>query len=325
MSEINQRKDDHIDLVNLSQIESLDPRFNYEPLFGVHPHSNPDPFVFLGKVMNYPFWISSMTGGGRESEKLNKTMAEVCHELGIGMGLGSCRVLFEDASKISDFSLRNILGDQVSFYMNLGIAQIEEYLRDNRINDIIDMSSELQVDGMIIHINPLQEFFQPHGDKITKTPISIISEFMESYPLKVIVKEVGQGFGPKSLEALINLKVDGIELASFGGTNFTRLEKIRSNHSEVDFDFVGAGAIEMIKHLNNTKGKTDIIISGGMNNPLDCYYARSILEMNSVIGQASKILEFAKLGRKELKEYILGFITKMRLANNYLTIKKGLE
>lgn len=43
------------------------------------------------------------------------------------------------------------------------------------------------------------------------------------------MKEVGQGMGPKSMEALLNLPLEAIEFGAYGGTNFALLELMRDH------------------------------------------------------------------------------------------------
>jgi len=321
MSEITTRKDDHIDLAKVSQQLFRDQRFEYEPMYGVHPDFKPAPFIFLGKKMNYPFWISSMTGGGKNSKKYNQIFASVCGELGLGMGLGSCRALMEDPSLFSDFDLRDLLGPDAPFFMNLGIAQIADLLKNNELEKLNDLMNMLRADGLIIHVNPLQEFFQPEGDLIIDRPIDIIEKFKAKFLGTIVVKEIGQGMGRRSLKALSDIGIEGLELAGFGGTNFTKLEQIRSKSKLTDFESIGEPSINMINYLNEIGSQMDVIISGGMNDPLEAYYHKSISNNNSVIGQAHKVLEMADLGHENLKSYITSFILKMRLAENFLTIK----
>ncbi len=321
MSEINSRKDDHVDLAIASQHSLRDERFEYEPMYGVHPDFKPEPFIFLGKKMNYPFWISSMTGGGSDSKKYNEIFASVCGDLGLGMGLGSCRALLEDPSLIGDFDLRDLLGPHAPFFMNLGIAQVAEHIKNGELHKINDTLGALRSDGLIVHVNPLQEFFQPEGDVILDRPIDIIEKLKNTFLGTIVVKEIGQGMGQKSLKALNDLGIDGLELAGFGGTNFTKLEQIRSKTKGGEFISVGEPAVEMIKCLNEMKSSMDIIISGGMNDPLEAYYHQELCHNNSVIGQAQKVLEMGQLGKENLKAYITSFILKTRLAKNYLTIK----
>jgi isopentenyl-diphosphate Delta-isomerase len=113
----------------------------------------------------------------------------------MGMGLGSCRALLQGNDHLEDFSLRNILGDDLPLYANLGISQVEQLIHSNRVTLIHDLVSRIEDDGLIIHINYLQEWFQPEGDRLRHPPNDTIKRFLylANYPL--IVKEVGQGMG----------------------------------------------------------------------------------------------------------------------------------
>jgi len=151
------RKRDHIELTFQSQVaaKNLDQRFSYEPLLASHPRKElmSTPFPFLGKTMQVPIWVSSMTGGTALAKTINHQLAKVCGEFGMGMGLGSCRSLLYSNKHLTDFRVRHLIGDSLPLYANLGIAQIEQLLEKNeayRINDLID---KLQVDGLIIHVS----------------------------------------------------------------------------------------------------------------------------------------------------------------------------
>ena len=74
--------------------------------------------------MNAPLWVSSMTGGTKEAGTINRNLARVCGQFGLGMGLGSCRIILHDDEYLSDFRLRKEMGD-FPLYANLGVAQIE--------------------------------------------------------------------------------------------------------------------------------------------------------------------------------------------------------
>ena len=102
------RKKDHIDLAFKSSIAKQDSRFYYEPLFDGHPLEDLSEISFVGKKMRAPIWISSMTGGTKEAATINKNLARACGQFGLGMGLGSCRIILEDDEFLADFQLRKL-------------------------------------------------------------------------------------------------------------------------------------------------------------------------------------------------------------------------
>ncbi len=325
-----QRKLDHITMTMKAQknLLELDTRFNYEPMLSAHPHPETQlETKIFGKTLKAPFWISSMTGGTSDANLININLARVCHEFGLGMGLGSCRPLLESKKYFSDFDLRSIIGDAQPFFANLGIAQIEKSLEEKSSEKIFEMIHNLEADGLIIHINPLQEYLQLEGDTISRPPIEILAEFLSLSKTKIIVKEVGQGMGPKSLLALLELPIAGIELAGFGGTNFSEIELLRGpekKRSLAPLTTVGHSASEMIDFLNNFKDryKTEIIISGGVKNFLDAHFLLSKSKHNAVVGQAKNFLAHAR-NYEELKEFVQNEIAGLKMAQAFLSVKES--
>ena len=167
------RKQDHINLSFQAQVDAiaLDKRFFYEPMLAPHPAPDMDLGLdFLRKRMDAPIWVSSMTGGAKFAKVINQNLAKAVNEFGLGMGLGSCRNLLYDDKHFADFDVRHSIGDRL-LYANLGIAQIEHELATGSLQKVEELLKKLQVDGLIIHVNPLQEWIQPEGDKITQAPL----------------------------------------------------------------------------------------------------------------------------------------------------------
>ncbi len=329
------RKQDHIDLAFRSQVNSglLDQRFYYEPMLAAHPSKDLDiGLTFLGKKMKAPIWVSSMTGGAQYAKTINHNLAKAAKEFGLGMGLGSCRNLLYDDTHFGDFDLRRIIGDQ-PFYANLGIAQIEHQIQEKSLAKIQELLNRLQVDGLIIHVNPLQEWIQPEGDQITQRPIDTIQRFIDYFPdLSLIVKEVGQGFGPQSMEQLLRLPLAAIDFGAAGGTNFAKLEMLRSSTFSQPVSepltAIGHDAEEMVSFLQSILAQPDsrphsmeVIISGGVQNFLDGYYLVSKSPLKSVYGQASGFLRYAQGDYQSLRDFVSSQIQGYQLATALLTLK----
>ncbi|GAF03085.1 beta/alpha barrel domain-containing protein [Saccharicrinis fermentans] len=325
------RKKEHLHLAFEATVSraQADPRFMYEPLLSAHPNGEVKPFSFLGKKMNHPFWISSMTGGTQRAAAINVKLAKATGEFGLGMGLGSCRGLFESDDYWEDFNVRSWIGDDYPFYANLGIAQLEQLLKNKESEKIDYLNKQLKTDGTIIHINPLQEAFQPEGDVLKRPPIECIQELLEQVESPIIVKEVGQGMGLESLRALLNMNIAAIEFGALGGTNFTKLEQMRRlDISSIfeSFTTVGHTAEEMTRMVNqiveegNTQCK-QIIISGGIKSLLDGYYLTKISKLPAVLGMGSAFLNYALKDYQELQTFVKNMINAWQLAEAYLKIK----
>lgn len=328
------RKQDHIQLALKSQIASalLDDRFSYEPLLAGHPNEMTQPFLFLGKTFNAPFWVSSMTGGTALARKINQNLARMCAEFGFGMGLGSCRTLLYGDETLTDFDVREMLGNERALYANLGIAQVEKLLREQKLGLISVMLDKLRADGLIIHVNPLQEWLQPEGDFIQNPPIDTIEAVLEKLDMKIIVKEVGSGMGESSLRRLFQLPIEAVDFAANGGTNFALVELNRSNEMERQQNQclakVGHDADEMVRLTNGVLESLgeralckQVIVSGGVNSFLDGYYHVSRLGVPAIFGQAAAFLKYAREDYDQLAHYAKGMLRGYRFAESFLKIK----
>ena len=327
---MSDRKHEHIELAFKSQTTAVeaDSRFIYEPLLSEHPTAL-TPIGFLGKTVRTPIWACSMTGGTELAKKINENIARVCKDFGMGMGLGSCRILLDDDTCFEDFNVRKYIGDSQPFYANLGIAQIDMLLLNNDTDKIERLIEKLKADGLIIHVNPLQEWFQPEGNQITRPSIDIIEELVEKTEYPLIIKEVGQGMGNESLKRLLQLPIQAIEFGAFGGANFSMVELLRRDKDECDIykplAYVGQTAEQMVDAINHLSGSVDfvckqLIISGGIKNFLDGYYLMKKSTVPAVYGQASAILKFAKQSYEELFKYIEMQAKGLSLAEAFLRI-----
>ncbi len=331
---MTEKKKEHIELALSSQANMMthDNRFNYEPLLSAHPEGILKPFDFAGKKMKIPVWISSMTGGSEVSSIINSNLAKVCNEFGLGMGLGSCRVLLETGRFREQFNLREIIGEDYPFYANLGICQVEKAILNNTTELITNMVEKLRADGLIIHVNPIQEWLQPEGDRITVPPVETIKAFLADTGMRVIVKEVGQGFGPESTKELLRLPLEAIEFAAYGGTNFAQVELKRRADSRKTLlqplSSVGHDAYQMIDEINSFRETNvdevkcqAVIVSGGVRNFLDGYYFIKKSTIKAVYGQASVLLRYAMGDYDKLRKFIEVQIEGLKLAYAYLRIK----
>ncbi|MCK9639433.1 MAG: isopentenyl-diphosphate delta-isomerase [Prolixibacteraceae bacterium] len=327
------RKSDHINLAIQSQtaINELDSRFYYEPMISAFPKGEPDPIPFAGKIMKVPIWVSSMTGGNALSGTINRNLAMACNEFGLGMGLGSCRMLLNDSTLFNDFNMRPIIGDKYPLFANLGIAQVEEILAKKETDQLRRLVDRLKADGLIIHVNPLQEWIQPEGNVIRNPPVETIEKLLNVTDFQVIVKEVGQGFGPESIHRLMELPLTAIEFGAFGGTNFSKVENSRTSSAltkkYLPFVNVGVTANEMVDIINEMVLKgyqftcNQLIISGGIRNYLDGYYLVQKSIVPAIYAQASLFLTYSRGHYSALQQFISDQIEGYKMAMSFLTLR----
>ena len=106
----------------------------------------------LGKPLNTPLLISSMTGGTAEAYQINKTLAIAAQELGIAMGLGSMRAAIEDSSLTYSFQIRDVAPD-ILLFANLGAVQLNYGYGIKECQRVVEIA---QADALILHFNALQ-------------------------------------------------------------------------------------------------------------------------------------------------------------------------
>jgi len=182
------RKRDHVDLAFQSQISVPDTRFYYEPMLSPHPQKGSLKLIpFLGKILKVPIWVSSMTGGTEKARTINGNLARACKDFGMGMGLGSCRQLLYSDEHLADFDVRGIMGEEAPLFANLGIAQVEKLIAKKDFSLVRRLLDKLQADGLIIHVNPLQEWMQPEGDRFEKAPLETIQAALQLSDFPIIV------------------------------------------------------------------------------------------------------------------------------------------
>ncbi len=218
-------------------------------------------------------------------------------------------------------------------YANLGVAQVEILAEQGDWERIEKMVSKLRADGLIIHVNPLQEWLQPEGDRFSKSPIDTIKKSLENLSMPIIVKEVGQGMGPASLDALMRLPLKAIEFAASGGTNFSTIELFRADKKRKELlekaTRVGHTAVEMVHLLNqlikengNEYKVEDIIISGGVKDFLDSYYLRKLSHINAISGHASGFLKHAIIDEQSLDNFIETMSEGLLMSESFLHVRQ---
>lgn len=331
-----ERKKDHIALAFKSQVAAaqLDPRFSYEPMLAAHP--DPDagslpPIRFGKKQIRTPIWVSSMTGGTGRAKRINQNLARACQEFGMGMGLGSCRQLLFSNEFFDDFNIRPIIGDEQPLFANLGVAQVQQLLDKSEAARIEDLVEKLAADGLILHVNPLQEAMQPEGDRFRVPPLETIEQTLAETSIPLIVKEVGQGFGKQSMERLLELPLVAVEFAAAGGTNFALLELLRSSPVEQEvfekIATVGHSAEQMLSWANEISAALgdrcrveNLIVSGGVRGFLDGFYFLKKSRLSAVYGQASGFLKYAEGDFEVLRTFVAAQIRGLELAQSFLKL-----
>ncbi len=270
------RKSSHVDLV-------LNKNINYLKSTGLEKYEfvhNALPEIdfaeidtgtkFLSHKFSAPIVVSSMTGGYERAGRINSAIAELCKERGIGMGVGSQRQALQNSDYIETFKVVRRVARDIFVMGNIGAAQVADGMALKEVEKIIDM---VEADALAIHLNALQEFIQPEGDRNFRGVLKGISRLVHKIGIPVIVKETGAGIGASSARKLVDAGVSAIDVSGAGGTSWAAIESLRRDDSRIGTKFWNWGipTAEALVQVNALKSrrKFKLISSGGIRDGLD--------------------------------------------------------
>ena len=321
--EVKDRKIEHINIVKKGGVEYEETSGWFEYVHLIHQAlpeidlQDVDTSVnFLGFKLQAPLIIDSMTGGSEETKEINKNLAALAHELGIGMGVGSQRAAIEDPSLADTYSVVREIAPDIFVIGNIGAAQLLAYDLD-KIKRAIEM---IKANALAIHLNPLQEAIQPEGEPKFRGVLQKLVEVSKSINVPIIVKEVGSGI---SKEVAINLKLAGvsaINVAGAGGTSWAKIEGVRAKKAKKMENYslaeiFGEWGIPTAASIIEVRSVTDLplVASGGMKNGLEL--AKAITLGADVGAMAGTVLkELLKNGYEKAKEMLLNTVNEYKLA-----------
>ncbi|MDA3864950.1 MAG: type 2 isopentenyl-diphosphate Delta-isomerase [Deltaproteobacteria bacterium] len=235
------------------------------PFGGIDWNNIDTSFSFLNCTFNLPVQISSITGGTKTSEKLNKDLCKLASNHNIPFILGSLRPLFDDPDCISGYQFKK--NPNVFLGANLGLFQALEYGPD-RINEVV---KQFKFIALYLHLNIIQELVQPEGDRNFSFKIDHLRDLLNSIAIPVIIKETGSGFSWSSKTLLNQIEPAGIEISGTGGTSFlaVELDNLSSENQQIHAPFENWGIPTAASLLNLTGLKFPKIASGGIRTGLD--------------------------------------------------------
>lgn len=322
---IPNRKQNHLDTCMSQPVEGSGSTF-FEDVMFIHRSlpelnvSDIDPSTyFLKKKIDFPLFISCMTGGSEQGKHANIELAKAANTLNIPLGLGSARVLFSHPERIHDFQLRPFAPD-IPILANLGGVQLLQFAP----KQLEEMIKPLEVDALVIHLNAGQELFQERGDRNFKGIQPSIARVIEQLPYPVIVKETGFGISPREVRSLIEMGASYVDVAGAGGTNWISVEtnsKSNEDFSGTAFMDWGTPTAVLLEATKVFKGK--ILSSGGLRSGMDL--AKSIALGAVAGGMALPFIQAAIDGGAE-ESIVLGeTIKRVFIATMLLTGSRTLE
>lgn len=308
---IEKRKTEHLDICENQDVDH-NICTGFEKLSFVH---NALPEVdleaidtsagFLGKSLEAPILISAMTGGTQEGARINKNLAIAAQKCGVALCLGSMRIAIAQPDKLHTFQVREYCPD-IPLLANIGAVQLNYGFGIDESRKAVD---SIKADGLVFHLNPLQEAMQPEGDTDFKGLEGKLKKVIQDIGCPVIFKEVGSGLSGDVAGRLKAIGAAYLDTAGAGGTSWSKIEGYRSGASST-FDDWGIPTVDSVRQC--VSAGTKVIASGGVRTGVDI--AKSIALGASFAGLAHPFLAAARESPDAVVDVINRLVRELKVA-----------
>jgi len=284
-SDIERRKNEHIDICLRENVNGtgggtgLDRYwFRHNALPEISFAAIDTSAVFLGRPLKVPLLVSSMTGGTEEAGRINRRLAAAAERRGWAMALGSGRAALERPDTAGSFRVREA-APTVPLLANLGAVQLALGYGADECRRLLDITG---ADALVLHLNGLQEVFQPEGDTDFGGLLKRIETLCRASEKPIGVKEVGWGLDGETVVRLLEAGVAFVDVAGAGGTSWTEVEKRRARTDPVRrraaeaFAGWGIPTADCIVEARRAAPSACIVGSGGLAGGLDAAKALAL-------------------------------------------------
>lgn len=267
--------------------------------------------TFLGAPLRAPVLVGAMTGGAELSRTINRNLAEAAQKLGIGMMLGSQRIMLDDdadGTVAASFNVRELAPD-ILLIGNIGLAQLSGTL----VPKLAAALDRIGADALAVHTNPLQEAMQDNGDTDFSGSLQRLRQLAEDLPYPVLVKEVGHGIGAAAAERLRGLPIAAVDVAGAGGTSWARVEQL-VRYGEVRDPAIaewGVPTAQALTEVRATLPGMPLVASGGIRTGLDA--AKALMMGADVVALARPLLAPAIESPAAALDTLHRFVEELRI------------
>ncbi|KUI28174.1 type 2 isopentenyl-diphosphate Delta-isomerase [Mycobacterium sp. IS-1496] len=263
---------------------------------------------FLGKPLAAPVLIGAMTGGAELSGTINRNLAAAAQRLGVGMMLGSQRIMFGNDAVARSFAVRDIAPD-VLLIGNVGLAQLSE-----PVMPALEWALErVGADALAVHTNPLQEAMQRDGDTDFTGSIDRLRVLADTLRRPVMLKEVGHGIGAAAAAELAGSALAAVDVAGAGGTSWARVEQL-VRYGEIRSPALaewGIPTAQALLEVRHTLPEVALVASGGIRTGMDA--AKALAMGADVVAVARPLLAPAIESADAVEEWLREFIDELRV------------
>ena len=318
MTDISQRKTDHLDLTIRGDVAFHETTTLFECVRLVHnalPELHLDEVDLsvqvLGKRLRAPILIAGMTGGNDRAGRINQELAELAEARGYGFGLGSQRAMVLRPDCSDSYQVRHVAPTALVLG-NLGIVQARD-MSDQEVADLVGM---VDADALCVHLNPAMELVQDAGDRDFRGGLERLAQLVSSLPVPVVVKETGCGISPDVARRVRGVGVRNIDVSGAGGTSWVGVETHRASLSRRglgqtfwEWGIPTAASVALTANL----GFDAVFATGGLDSGLDV--AKAVALGASAGGIARSVLKALDSGGPAgATDYLQRIETEIRCA-----------
>ena len=261
---------------------------------------------FFGARLRAPVLIGAMTGGAELSGTINRNLAAAAQRLGVGMMLGSQRVMIDDAVAAKSFDVRGVAPD-ILVIGNIGLAQVQPTM----LPALAAVLDRVGANGLAVHTNPLQEAMQHNGDTDFSGSMARLREVAGSIGYPVMLKEVGHGIGAAAAAQLVDCPVAAVDVAGAGGTSWARIEQF-VRYGEVRYPALAEWGIPTAQALTEVRRVlpgVPLVASGGIRTGMDA--AKALAMGAEVVAVARPLLAPAVESVDAVVDWLQRFIDEL--------------
>ena len=266
--------------------------------------------TFLGKRLRAPFLIGAMTGGAALSATINRNLAEAAEHLGVGLMLGSQRVMLEQPEAAASFAVRPSAPTAL-LIGNLGVAQLNKGYGIEQLGSAV---ANVGADALALHTNPLQEAFQAGGDTDFRGLVAKLEEIVPKLPFPVLLKEVGHGLSGAVARSVAGAGFAALDVAGAGGTSWAKVEALvrygEVRHAELTE--WGLPTADALREVRQALPNMPLVASGGIRSGLDA--AKALALGAEVVAVARPLLGPALESSQAVIDWLELFLWELRVA-----------
>ena len=121
---------------------------------------------------------------------------------------------------------------------------------------------------LLDHVNLMQVLLMPEGERSFHTWKDHLKSYGQGFPVPVVLKEVGFGMDPKTVQMALEAGIKSVDISGRGGTSFAYIENRRGGNRAYLDDW-GQSTAQCLLQLQDQMDQVEILASEGIRHPLD--------------------------------------------------------